>query len=117
MAISIAFWLYGCTNLPYYAQAVDGQMEILRKVQPINTIVADPNTDKTLKKALSKVILLRKFASNTLKLPENESYMDYADLNRPYVVWNVYATPEFSTKLKEWCFVGAGCVKYRGFFF
>ena len=116
VAISIAFWLYGCTNLPYYAQAVDGQMEILRKVQPINTIVADPNTDKTLKKALSKVILLRKFASNTLKLPENESYMDYADLKRPYVVWNVYATPEFSTKLKEWCFVGAGCVKYRGFF-
>ena len=63
VAVSIAFWLYGCTNLPYYAQAVDGQMEILRKVQPINTIVADPNTDKTLKKALSKVILLRKFAS------------------------------------------------------
>ena len=116
VAISIASWLYGCTNLPYYTQAVDGQMEILRKAQPINTIVADPNTDKTLKQALSKVILLRKFASSTLKLPDNESYMDYADLKRPYVVWNVYATPEFSTKLKEWCFVGAGCVKYRGFF-
>ncbi len=116
MAISIAFWLYGCTNLPYYAQAVDGQMEILRKAQPISTIVADPNTDKVLKNTLSKVILLRKFASRTLKLPDNESYMSYADLKRPYVVWNVYATPEFSVKLKEWCFVGAGCVEYRGFF-
>ena len=116
VVISIAFWLYGCTNLPYYAQAVDGQMEILRKVQPINVIVADPKIDKKLKQALSKVVLLRKFASSSLKLPDNESYMDYADLKRPYVVWNVYATPEFSTKLKEWCFVGAGCVKYRGFF-
>jgi predicted aminopeptidase len=116
VAICIAFWLYGCTNLPYYAQAVDGQMEILRKVQPISTIVADPNTDKALKNTLSKVILLRKFASRTLKLPDNESYMSYADLKRPYVVWNVYATPEFSVKLKEWCFVGAGCVEYRGFF-
>lgn len=116
VAISIAFWLYGCTNLPYYVQAVDGQMEIMRKVQPINGIVADPNTDKTLKHALSKVILIRKFASHTLNLPDNESYMNYVDLKRPYVVWNVYATHEFSTKLKEWCFVGAGCVEYRGFF-
>jgi predicted aminopeptidase len=116
VAICIAFWLYGCTNLPYYAQAVDGQMEILRKAQPISTIVANPNTDKALKNTLSKVILLRKFASRILKLPDNESYMSYADLKRPYVVWNVYATPEFSVKLKEWCFVGAGCVEYRGFF-
>ena len=116
VAICIAFWLYGCTNLPYYAQAVDGQIEILRKVQPIREIVADPNTDKALKNTLSTIILLRKFASRTLKLPDNESYMNYADLKRPYVVWNVYATPEFSVKLKEWCFVGAGCVKYRGFF-
>ena len=116
VAICIAFWLYGCTNLPYYAQAVDGQMEILRKAQPISAIVADPNTDKALKNTLSRVILLRKFAIRTLKLPDNESYLNYADLKRPYVVWNVYATSEFSTKLKEWCFVGAGCVEYRGFF-
>jgi predicted aminopeptidase len=116
VAISIAFWLYGCTNLPYYAQAVDGQMEILRRIQPISMIVSDPNTENTLRHTLSKVVLLRKFASHDLKLPNNESYMNYADLKRPYVVWNVYATPEFSTKLKQWCFVGAGCVDYRGYF-
>lgn len=116
VAISISFLLYGCTNLSYYYQAVNGQIEILRKAQPINAIVADPSTDKALKDTLSRVILLRKFASRILKLPDNGSYMNYADLKRPYVVWNVYATPEFSTKLKEWCFVGAGCVEYRGFF-
>jgi len=116
VAISLAFWLYGCTNLPYYAQAVDGQMEILRRAQPISMIVADPNADKTLKRVLSKVVLLREFASRDLKLPDNESYTSYADLKRPYVVWNVYAAPEFSTELKKWCFVAAGCVDYRGFF-
>lgn len=116
VAINFAFWLYGCTNLPYYAQAVDGQMEIMRKSKPINKILADPNTNNELKNSLSKIIVLRKFASHTLMLPENGSYLNYADLKRPYVVWNVFATPEFSTKLKEWCFVGVGCVKYRGFF-
>ncbi|MEE8208430.1 MAG: aminopeptidase [Nitrosomonadaceae bacterium] len=116
VVISLPFWLYGCTNLPYYAQAVDGQMEILRRAQPISMIVADPSADKTLKRVLSKVVLLREFASRDLKLPDNESYTSYADLKRPYVVWNVYAAPEFSTELKKWCFVGAGCVDYRGFF-
>ena len=116
VAISISFWLYGCANFSYYSQAVNGQIEVLRKAQSINSIVADPSADKALKNTLSKVISLRKFASRALKLPDNESYMTYADLKRPYVVWNVYATPEFSTKLKEWCFVGAGCVEYRGFF-
>lgn len=116
IVISLVFWLDGCANLPYYAQAVDGQLDILRRAQPISTIVADPNADKKLKRVLSKVVLLRKFASHNLKLPDNDSYTTYADLKRPYVVWNVYATPEFSTKLKKWCFVGAGCVDYRGFF-
>lgn len=116
IVISLIFWLDGCANLPYYAQAVDGQLDILRRAQPISTIVTDPNADKKLKRVLSKVVLLRKFASHDLKLPDNDSYTSYADLKRPYVVWNVYATPEFSTELKKWCFVGAGCVDYRGFF-
>ena len=63
-----------------------------------------------------KLSSLREFATRDLKLPDNESYKSYADLKRPYVVWNVYAAHEFSTELKEWCFVGAGCVDYRGFF-
>ncbi len=116
VVISLAFWLDGCANLPYYAQAVDGQIDIMRRAQPINMIVADPSVDKKLKHALSKVVLLREFAIRDLKLPDNESYTSYADLKRPYVVWNVYAAPEFSTEPKEWCFVGAGCVDYRGFF-
>lgn len=115
-AISLTFWLDGCTNLSYYAQAIDGQMEILRRAQPISMIVADPSADKTLKRALSKVVLLREFATHDLKLPDNKSYTSYADLKRPYVIWNVYVTPEFSIDLKKWCFVVAGCVDYRGFF-
>jgi predicted aminopeptidase len=49
-------------------------------------------------------------------LPDNRSYTHYADLERPYAVWNVVAAPEFSVRLKEWCFIKAGCVSYRGFF-
>ena len=57
VVISLAFWLDGCANIPYYAQAVDGQIDIMRRAKPINMIVADPSVDKKLKHVLSKVVL------------------------------------------------------------
>ncbi len=92
-------------------------MGIMRLAQPISTIIADPNADQRLKRILARVVLLREFSIRELKLPNNQSYTSYADLKRPYVVWNVYATPELSTELKKWCFVKVGCINYRGFFF
>ena len=108
--------LVGCANLPYYAQAVNGHLEVMHRSRSINTIIADPGTDQTLRHSLNRVVLLREFASRELKLPDNQSYTSYADLNRPYVVWNVFASPELSLTLKKWCFIQAGCVSYRGFF-
>ena len=54
-------------------------------------------------------------ASN-LHLPDNQSYRLYADIGRPFVVWNVFATPEFSLKPVNHCFPIAGCVAYRGYY-
>ena len=58
----------------------------------------------------------RDFAVSDLHLPDNRSYRTYADIKRPYVVWNVVAAPEFSIEPKHWCFPIAGCVAYRGYF-
>ncbi|MBX9893994.1 MAG: aminopeptidase [Nitrosomonas sp.] len=109
-------WLSACANLPYYAQAIDGHLEVLRRAQPISTIIENPDTDQNLKNSLTKIVQLRKFASRELKLPDNRSYTSYANLERPFVVWNVFASPELSLQLKEWCFLKVGCVNYRGFF-
>jgi predicted aminopeptidase len=61
-------------------------------------------------------VRIRDFASRELALPDNGSFRTYADLSRPYVVWNVFAAEEFSVRPKEWCFPVAGCVNYRGYF-
>ena len=44
------------------------------------------------------------------------AYRSYADIGRPYVVWNVVAAPEFAVTPRQWCFPVAGCVAYRGYF-
>ncbi len=107
--------LQGCGTL-YLAQAASGQWHLLRERRPIGSVIADPGTPETLRKRLINVEEARDFAVSELHLPDNRSYRTYADIERPYVVWNVVAAPEFSVQPARWCFPIAGCVAYRGYF-
>ncbi|MDB5809382.1 MAG: aminopeptidase [Betaproteobacteria bacterium] len=106
----------GCSTLGYYLQSVEGQLTLLQSRQQISAMLADSSTPEPLKKQLERTLAIRDFASSELKLPDNDSYRSYADLQRPYVVWNVFAAREFSIKAEQWCFPIAGCVGYRGYF-
>ncbi len=107
--------LTGCGTL-YLAQAAGGQYHVLRARRPIDKVVTDPKTPAPLRDRLTDVEAARDFAVTELHLPDNHSYRTYADIKRPYVVWNVVATPGFSIEPKHWCFPIAGCVAYRGYF-
>jgi predicted aminopeptidase len=100
----------------YLLQAATGQMELTSKRRPITKILADAKTPEQLRTRLEYVSAARTFASEELGLPDNDSYRSYADLGRPFVVWNVFATDEFSVQPRRWCFPVAGCVVYRGYF-
>ena len=104
--------LPGC----YYLQAARGQLEIMQKSEPIADVVSATTTPAELARRLQLVEQARNFSIAELGLPDNESYRRYADLERDFVVWNVFAAPEFSLEPKEWCFPVAGCVGYRGYF-
>jgi len=105
-----------CRDLGYYAQAIQGHIKILLARQPIDKLLADPNTPTSLQQRLQLVLEIRDFASRELLLPENGSYRFYADIQRSDVVTNVIATPEFSLQPLTWCFPVAGCVSYRGYY-
>jgi predicted aminopeptidase len=112
----LALALSGCGTLAYYAQAVGGHLELMRLSVPIEEAVHEPNTPEAVRARLEHVLAIRDFASRELKLPDNGSFRRYADIGRPYVIWNVFATPEFSVKPVESCFPFAGCVAYRGYY-
>lgn len=114
--VSLAALLGGCANLGYYAQAVEGHLAIQQRTRPISEVIGNPETAENLRRSLSLVNALREFAVRELQLPDNGSFTTYADLGRPYAVWNVSAAPELSIELEKWCFVAVGCVSYRGFF-
>lgn len=106
----------GCSTLGYYAQSISGHLAMMRAARPIPDVVADPATSEWLRQRLLRARAIRAFASRELGLPDNASYTEYADLHRPYVVWNVFATPELSLELKQWCYPVVGCAGYRGYF-
>jgi predicted aminopeptidase len=106
----------GCATVGYYTQAIGGHFDLLARARPIDEWLAEPGADPGLKERLVYAQEARAFASRELGLPDNDSYRRYADLGRPYALWNVFATPELSVKPREWCFPVAGCVSYRGFF-
>jgi predicted aminopeptidase len=100
----------------YLLQSAEGQLALMSKREPIGTVIDAPSTPAKLRAQLESVTAIRNFASHELGLPDNGSYRKYADIGRPYVVWNVVAAPEFSVEPKKWCFPIVGCVGYRGYF-
>jgi predicted aminopeptidase len=110
-----ALLLSGC-GAGYLAQAARGQLAVMRAREPIDKLLARPDTPDALKQQLLRARQIRDFATKELGLPDNGAYRSYADIGRPYVVWNVVATPEFSVNPRQWCFPIAGCVAYRGYF-
>lgn len=105
-----------CSDLGYYAQAVQGHVKILWARRSIDHLLAEASTPSALKERLRLVQDIRDFASRELHLPDNDSYRSYADIKRVDVVTNVVAAPEFSLQPVTWCFPFAGCVSYRGYY-
>jgi len=114
--VALLSCLAGCSTIGYYAQSISGHLGIINRARPIEDVLADPAVAGNIKEKLRYAQRARDFASRTLGLPDNGSYREYADLARPYAVWNVFATPELSLQARQWCFLVVGCVAYRGYF-
>ena len=106
----------GCQTVGYYAQAVRGQCQVLARQRSCEKLLADPATDAELRTKLQLAAQICDFAKCELKLPVNGHYRHYADLRRPYAVWNVCAAPELSLEPKTWWYPIVGSLDYRGFF-
>lgn len=120
MVMVLALALSGCASMSldvgYYWQSISGHLAVMRAGRPIDELIAEPTADARLRERLELVRSIRRFAARELGLPDNGSYTRYAALDRPFVLWNIFATPELSLKLLNWCFPVAGCISYRGYY-
>lgn len=93
-----------------------GQLSLLSKREPIEKVLEKKDLSEDTRRKLELVLEARSFAETELGFALGDSYTSYVETGRPYVVWNVIVSPEFSLDPLEFCFPIAGCVTYRGYF-
>ena len=108
--------LISCETISYYGQAAKGQLSLLMGRKEIQSLLNDAALPAETRRKLALILEAREFAKDNLLLEPGSSYLSYVELDRRYVVWNVFAAPEFSTRAQTWCYPIAGCVSYRGYF-
>ena len=106
----------GCAGPSYYGQAVSGHLRLMNQREDVRHILDSETTDPELARELQLTVRIREFAVKHLGLPDNDSYSQFVRTGKEAVTWNVVAAPEFSLAPKKWCFLGPGCVPYRGYF-
>ncbi|MDP6615651.1 MAG: aminopeptidase [Gammaproteobacteria bacterium] len=107
--------LSGC-SIPYYWQAARGQMRIVQGREPVAELLTRDDLSTGLRERLEVSQAALEFAHGEMLLPDNGSYTNYYDTGDLYIVWNVFAAPEFSLEPRTWCYLVVGCISYRGYF-
>ncbi len=114
--LALILLIQGCADLGYYWHSTRGHMAIMQQRIQIETLLADDQLTPALRQQLLKAQQIRRFSVEQLALPDNRSYHSYVELNRAQVLHNLFAAPEFSTQLHQWCYPLVGCASYRGYF-
>jgi predicted aminopeptidase len=115
-AVLVLFLLVSCESVSYYGQAARGQISLLMNSRTIEAMLKQSDLPDATRSKLLLIQEARRFAAAELRLPVGKNYLSYVELDRPHVVWNVFASPALSTETRNWCYPVAGCVSYRGYF-
>lgn len=108
--------LPGCTTIGYYQQAIGGHLSLMWRAEPVEDQLAANTLDSALREQLQTAQSARAFAADALALPVGDAFREYVALDRPWVVVNLVAVPEFSLSPHQWCYPVVGCQAYRGYF-
>lgn len=116
LLICISLAVGGCSTVGYYKQAVGGHLSLMWSTEPVADLLENPNTPASIKSKLQLTQEARHFARHQLHLPVGDAFSEYAELDRPWVVVNLVAVPEFSLNAHKWCYPVIGCQSYRGYY-
>lgn len=61
LATTLCLLVVGCTNIAYYAQAIEGHMRLMMSTRPISEVVNDAATDPGLRQPGRLLAFSRKY--------------------------------------------------------
>ena len=111
----LSLLLGGCQS-GYYWHLWRGHHAMMAGREPVDQVLADPALAATERQQLRLSRSLLAFAEQQLALPVGDAYQQYVQLDRDWVVWNLFAAPAYSLTPQQWCYPLLGCAGYRGYF-
>jgi predicted aminopeptidase len=100
----------------YLARAAYEEAKILWRRQPIVALIADSQTESSLRRKLQLVLDARRFAIDSLGLRADQEFTSYSRLDRDTLVLVLSAAYRDSLAFRTWWFPVVGRVPYKGFF-
>ena len=58
LAGTLCLLIAGCTNTAYYAQAVEGQIQLMLGARPISEVINDTSTKPELRQQLERAVVI-----------------------------------------------------------
>lgn len=113
--LPVLLLLSGC-NPGYFWHLTEGHLSLMGERRDLEKVLADPELDQARREQLVYARHVLDWAAEEVGLSARGSYRSYVGLERDWVVWNLFAAPEFSLEPHRWCYPVAGCVSYRGYF-
>ncbi len=114
-SLLLVLLLSGC-QIGYYGHIARGHLSLMADRQPVARVLETDTLTGHQRQQLLLSQQLLVFAGQRLDLPVGKVYRDYVSLPEDWVVWNLFAAPEFSFEPHNWCYPLIGCAGYRGYF-
>ena len=116
LILAIGPLLAGCDTLHFYRQAVWGQWQLLHGRTSLLEIEAQQTQSEEVRRRLQLARQILQFGEDEMGLARKGRYASYVQLERKYVVWNVFASLPYELDGRQWCYPVVGCAPYRGYF-
>jgi predicted aminopeptidase len=100
----------------YLARGAWEEMKILRGRRSIAELVADSTVDAATRAKLALVLEARRFAVDSLRLPAEEAFTQFTQLDRDTLLLVLSGARRDALAAKTWWFPIVGRVPYKGFF-
>jgi predicted aminopeptidase len=107
--------LAGC-QAGYYGHLISGHSKLMWARESVDKVLEGSSLSQQQRHQLALSGTLLEFASSELALPADKAYRHYVALEHDWVVWNLFAAPEFSLQPHQWCYPVVGCAGYRGYY-
>ena len=115
LMLAAVLFLNGC-GIGHLWHLAKGQADLLRQRRPVQEALQDDRLDTAQLEKIRLILKVRAFGIEHLGLHDGDAYTTFVQLDRPFVSYNLTASPVDAIEPYIWRYPVVGPMPYQGFF-